>query len=121
MYKWDAGEALRLIEEEKVTTFTGVPVMSRELISHPDFATRDVSSLKALGGGGAPVQPDLVEKIDKAEGDAAPSQGYGMTETCGIITAVGGAYFVDKPNSAGFLMPTFDIKCCLSLLLTLKR
>jgi acyl-CoA synthetase (AMP-forming)/AMP-acid ligase II len=111
MYKWDAGEALRLIEEEKITTFTGVPVMSRELIAHPDFATRDTSSLKAMGGGGAPVQPDLVDKIDKTEGDAAPSQGYGMTETCGIISALGGAFFVDKPRSAGMVMPDYDIKC----------
>jgi long-chain acyl-CoA synthetase len=111
MYKWDAGEALRLIEEEKITTFTGVPVMTRELIAHPDFATRDTSTLKALGGGGAPVQPDLVEKIDKTEGSAAPSQGYGMTETCGIISALAGPYFVDKPKSAGVVMPNFEIKC----------
>ncbi|MCZ6829143.1 MAG: class I adenylate-forming enzyme family protein [Gammaproteobacteria bacterium] len=111
MYNWDAGEALRLIEEEKVTTFTGVPVMTRELIAHPDFATRDTSTLKALGGGGAPVQPDLVDKIDKSKGDAAPSQGYGMTETCGIISALAGPYFVDKPKSAGVVMPNFDIKC----------
>jgi long-chain acyl-CoA synthetase len=111
MYKWDAGEALRIIEAEKITTFTGVPVMSREMISHPDFDHRDTSSLKSLGGGGAPVQPDLVDKIDKKGGNAAPSQGYGMTEVCGIISAVGGAYFVDKPKSAGMVMPTFDVKC----------
>ncbi|MCX2981099.1 AMP-dependent synthetase [Halieaceae bacterium IMCC14734] len=111
MYKWDAGEALRIIEAEKITTFTGVPVMSREMMNHPDYQHRDTSSLKSLGGGGAPVQPDLVDKIDKNGGNAAPSQGYGMTEVCGIISAVGGAYFVDKPKSAGLVMPTFDIKC----------
>ena len=110
MYKWDAGEALRIIEEEKITTFTGVPVMSREIISHPDFAHRDTSTLAALGGGGAAVQPDLVEKIDAEGGGARPSQGYGMTEVCGIISASAGDYFVDKPNSAGVVMPIFDIK-----------
>ncbi len=111
MYKWDAGEALRIVEEEKITTFTGVPVMAREMISHPDFATRDTSSLKTLGGGGAPVQPDLVDKIDKQEGDKSPSQGYGMTEVCGIIAAHGGPFFVDKPKSAGMIMPHYDAKC----------
>jgi acyl-CoA synthetase (AMP-forming)/AMP-acid ligase II len=110
MYKWDAGEALRIIEEEKITTFTGVPVMSRELISHPDFAHRDTSSLMAMGGGGAAVQPDLVEKIDKAGRGARPSQGYGMTEVCGIISASAGDYFVDKPNSAGIVMPIYEVK-----------
>ena len=53
MHKWDAGEALRLIEEEKITIFSGVPTMSREIINHPDFATRDTSTLTALNGGGA--------------------------------------------------------------------
>jgi acyl-CoA synthetase (AMP-forming)/AMP-acid ligase II len=110
MYKWDAGEALRIIEEEKITTFTGVPVMSREIISHPDFAHRDTSTLQALGGGGAAVQPDLVEKIDKQGGGARPSQGYGMTEVCGIISASAGDYFVDKPQSAGIVMPVFDTR-----------
>jgi len=111
MYKWDAGEALRIIEEEKITTFTGVPVMSREIISHPDFAHRDTSSLASLGGGGAAVQPDLVEKIENQGRGARPSQGYGMTEVCGIISASAGDYFIDKPTSAGIVMPIFEVKC----------
>ena len=45
MYKWDAGEALKLIEREKITNLTGVPVMSREIITHPDFDKYDTSSL----------------------------------------------------------------------------
>ena len=36
MPKWDAGEALRLIEKEKITYFVGVPTMSLELMTHPD-------------------------------------------------------------------------------------
>src|SRR5690606_8013263 len=53
MYRWDPGRALELIERERVTTLSGVPTMSRELLSHPDWASRDTSSLKGLGGGGA--------------------------------------------------------------------
>ena len=66
MYKWDAGRALELIERERVTNFSGVPTMSREMLMHPDWATRDTSSLKGMGGGGAAIQPDLVDKIDKS-------------------------------------------------------
>jgi long-chain acyl-CoA synthetase len=111
MYKWDAGEALKLIERERVTSMSGVPVMSREVLTHPDFATRDTSSLQTLGGGGAPLQPDLVAKIDAEVATARPNTGYGMTETCGIITAVSGDFFVDKPASCGPAMPTFEVKC----------
>ncbi|MGZ6007250.1 MAG: AMP-binding protein, partial [Rhizomicrobium sp.] len=105
MYKWDAGEALKLIERERVTAMSGVPVMSRELLTHPDFARTDMSSLMTLGGGGAPLQPDLVHKIDSQVKTARPNTGYGMTETCGIITAVAADFFVDKPASVGPAMP----------------
>lgn len=111
MYKWDAGEALRLIERERLTVFSGVPVMAREILAHPDFEKHDTSSMKSLGGGGAQLQPDLVKKIEENSGGARPSTGYGMTEVCGIITAISADFFVDKPASAGPAMPVYDAKC----------
>jgi len=111
MYRWDAGEALRLIERERVTSAGGVPVMGRELINHPDFEKTDTSSLMAISCGGAQVPPDQVNKIDEKVQNARPGTGYGMTETCGIITSVGGDFFVDKPDSAGPYMPNFEAKC----------
>lgn len=110
MYRWDAGEALKLIEREKISSVSGVPVMSRELINHPDFATTDTSSLTGLSGGGAQVPPDLVLKIEEAVATARPTTGYGMTETCGIITSVSGDFFVDRPDTAGPYMPSFEAK-----------
>ncbi|MCE2986927.1 MAG: acyl--CoA ligase [Phenylobacterium sp.] len=111
MYKWDAGEALRIIEAEKVTSMSGVPTMAREVLTHPDFASRDTSSLLSLGGGGAQVPPDLVHKIDAQVKTARPNTGYGMTETCGIITAIAADFFVDRPDSAGPAMPAFEARC----------
>ncbi len=111
MYRWDAGEALRLIAKEKITAMSGVPTMAREVINHPDFAKTDTSSLLTLGGGGAQLPPDLVAKIDGAVKTARPNTGYGMTETCGIITAVSADFFVDKPDSCGPAMPAFEAKC----------
>ncbi len=109
-YKWDPGRALELIERERVTNFSGVPTMSRELLAHPDFAKRDLSSVAAMGGGGAALQADLVEKIDKSLGGGQPSTGYGLTETCGIVTANSAEFFLAKPASCGPLMPTFEGK-----------
>jgi long-chain acyl-CoA synthetase len=88
-----------------------VPVMAREIISHPDFEKYDTSSLLSLGGGGAQLQPDLVAKIDATVATARPNTGYGMTETCGIITAVSGDFYIDKPESCGPAMPTFETRC----------
>lgn len=109
-YKWDAARAIELIEREGVTSFSGVPTMSREMLLHPDWQTRDTSSLQTLGGGGAPVQPDLVAKIDSALKDGAPSTGYGLTETNGIITANSAQLYLEKPTSCGAVVPTCEVK-----------
>ncbi len=110
MRKWDAGRALELIEREGVTNFSGVPTMSRELLMHPDWVTRDTSSLAGMTGGGAAVQPDLVDKIDKALEKGAPGTGYGLTETHGIVTANSARLYTAKPDSAGPIVPTLDAK-----------
>ena len=110
MYKWEPGEALALIESERISNLSGVPVMARELIAHPDFEKYDTSTLKSLGGGGAQLQPDLVKKIDDSVKTARPGTGYGMTETCGIITSISGDFFVDKPESAGPAMPVYETR-----------
>jgi steroid-24-oyl-CoA synthetase len=109
-YKWDAGRALELIEREGVTNFSGVPTMSRELLMHPDWERRDTSTLAGMGGGGAPLQPDLVDKIDKSLSGGAPSTGYGLTETHGIVTANSGSLYVAKPSSCGRVVPTLEAK-----------
>jgi len=109
-YKWDPGRALELIEREQVTNFSGVPTMSRELLMHPDWATRDTSTLVGISGGGSAVQPDLVKKIDSALEKGAPTTGYGMTETHGIITANAARFYLAKPSSCGPVVPTLDYK-----------
>ncbi|HZB42059.1 MAG TPA: AMP-binding protein [Ilumatobacter sp.] len=110
MHKWDTGRALELVERERVTNISGVPTMSRELLLHPDWSKRDTSSLKFMGGGGAPLQPDLVEKIDKSLATGTPSTGYGLTETSGIVTANASRLYLEKPASCGRVVPTLDAK-----------
>jgi long-chain acyl-CoA synthetase len=110
MYKWDPLEALQIIERERITSFGGVPTMCRELISHPDFHKYDTSTLMAVGGGGAALQPDLVRKIESSVPSARAGTGYGMTETSGIITSNSGDFFIDKPASCGPVMPNFEAR-----------
>jgi len=111
MYRWDAGKALALIERERVTSISGVPVIGRELINHPAFATTDTSSLMAITGGGSPVPPDQVQKLEDSVKTARPATGYGMTETCGVITSIGGDFLLDKPDTVGPALPSFEVRC----------
>src|SRR5690606_21014523 len=71
---------------------------------------RDTSSLRALGGGGAALQPDLVEKIAGSLSQRVPSTGYGLTETSGIVTSHSSRFFIAKPASCGPVVPTLDAK-----------
>ncbi len=111
MHKWDPLRALQLIEREKVTNFVGVPTMSQDLISHPDFAKYDTSSLKNVGGGGAPMAPELVRKIEGSfAGKASPQLGYGLTETNGYGPGNTGPDYMAKPSSTGRVVPIMDVK-----------
>eukprot|EP00041_Stephanoeca_diplocostata_P038471 m.1518618 g.1518618 ORF g.1518618 m.1518618 type:complete len:307 (+) comp25221_c3_seq11:3760-4680(+) len=108
MRKWDAGEALRLVETERVTGWTAVPTMLQDMIQHPDFEKRDLSSLKSLGSGGAPTAPALVPKINRKFKSGAAGNGYGLTETNGAICAVNGADYAAHAASCGKPFPIVE-------------
>ncbi|MGI8757446.1 MAG: class I adenylate-forming enzyme family protein [Acidimicrobiales bacterium] len=106
MRRWNP--ALKLIERERITNVSGVPTMSREHLAYEDWERRDTSSLAGLAGGGAPVPPDLVDKIGATPSKDAASTGYGLTETGGTITANTSACYQAKPASCGPVVPTLD-------------
>jgi long-chain acyl-CoA synthetase len=110
MRKWDAGRALELIERERVTTFGGVPAMVWQVLEHPDFASRDISSVRSIGYGGAPAAPELVRRIEALFPGRTPSNGYGLTETSSVTTLNVGADYVRKPDSVGVPVPVVDVK-----------
>jgi len=111
LHKWDPLRALQLIERERVTNFIGVPTMSQDLISHPDFDKYDTSSIKTIGGGGAPMPPELVNKLGSTfEGKAAPQLGYGLTETNGYGPGNVGVDYLTHPSSTGRVVPIMSLK-----------
>ena len=101
MPKWDATEALRLIEQEKITYFVGVPTMSLELMNHPDRDTYDLSSLTDITGGGAPRPVPHVERLRQSFPNSQPALGYGLTETNAVGCANFWGNYAAKPASTG--------------------
>jgi len=101
MPKWDATEALRLIEREKVTYFVGVPTMSLELMNHPERHRFDLSSLKDITAGGAPRPITHVERLKEEFPNAQPALGYGLTETNATGCANFWSSYAAKPASTG--------------------
>ncbi len=109
-YKWEPNRALELIEQESVTNFVGVPTMSWDLLEAETFAERDTSSLRSVGGGGAPMPPELVKRIDENFQRGRPGLGYGMTETNAYGPQNAGDDFVNNPKSTGRPVPIMDVK-----------
>lgn len=103
MRKWDAGEALKMIEKEKATRFTGVPTMVRDMFEHPNFKAEAFESMKNIAAGGAPVPPSLMAKVRKS--GSKPAQGYGLTETMGAVAINTGVDYKKNPTSCGKPIP----------------
>jgi long-chain acyl-CoA synthetase len=101
MYKWDPERALALIERHHVTNFVGVPTQAWDLIESPSFSRYDTSSLTAVGGGGAPAPPTLVERVEHSFKRGRPNLGYGMTETNAYGPGNYGDDYVSHPTSTG--------------------
>ena len=104
MKKWDAGEAIKLIHDEKITDVTGVPTQTWELLNHPDKDNYDLSSLKTLGGGGGPRPAEHVKLLDD-NFEGRPGIGYGLTETNALGTLGSGDEYISHPSSAGRVVP----------------
>jgi long-chain acyl-CoA synthetase len=110
MYKWDAAEAVRLIEAEKVNEISGPPFIVQTLLAAARSSSRDLSSLRSLGMGGAAAPVDVIEEAREVLGDrVVPRTGYGMTETTSGVVAISGADFVKRPASVGRPLPTAEV------------
>jgi fatty-acyl-CoA synthase len=82
---FEPGLVLELFEAERATLTCGGPTMLLALVDHPDFRGRDLSSLRAVSGGGAVVPAELVRRIEDALG-VQFAVVFGQTEACGFIS-----------------------------------
>ena len=64
--RFEAGDALRLIEAEKVTNLFLVPTLYHDLLAHPGFAATDVSTVTKIGFAGAPMNDALLQRLAAA-------------------------------------------------------
>jgi fatty-acyl-CoA synthase len=96
---FDAGRVLALIEGKRITTMMGVPTNYLMLAAHQDFNAADLSSLRQVIVGGAPMPRPLLETW-QARG-VTVLQGYGLTEAAPNVLCVPPEYARDKTGSAG--------------------
>ncbi len=98
--QFDPAQVLRLIAQERVTLFAGVPTMYQMLTQAPDWQEADLSSLRFCTSGGAPLPVPLVQQYT-AEKGVRFKQGFGMTEFGPGIFALAAEDAIDKAGSIG--------------------
>jgi|TARA_Y100000310_G_scaffold333229_1_gene410352 fatty-acyl-CoA synthase len=96
---FDPGKALADIESYKVTTMFGAPAMYQFMAMHENWQTTDVSSLRGLICGAAPVPEPLIKEY--SERDITFCQGYGMTELSPLALILSGEFSAVKIGSTG--------------------
>ena len=83
---FDAASIIARIEEHKVSVLPGPPTIFISLLDDPALKGGDFSSLRATITGAAAVAPSLIERVRKDLGFDIVLTGYGLTETCGIVS-----------------------------------
>jgi fatty-acyl-CoA synthase len=104
---FDAGRALRLIEDRRVTTMMGVPATYLFLAREPGFADADLSSLRLAVVGGAPMPEALLEAWHDRGVEIV--QGYGLTEAAPNVLCLPPEEARRKLGFAGKPYPHVDV------------
>jgi long-chain acyl-CoA synthetase len=78
--RFDPGEAIKVISNEKVTIFQGVPTMYAAILNHPEADAMDATSLRACASGGSAMPLEVMRGFEEKFG-CMVLEGYGLSET----------------------------------------
>ncbi|WP_219412814.1 class I adenylate-forming enzyme family protein [Pseudonocardia nigra] len=106
--RFDPGAYLADAERFRVTSMGGAPPLFGALVRHPEFATRDLSSVRGISSGAAPLPVELIQALQRRFGDdVVITEGYGLTEvTMGATIGPAARSAVRKVGTVG--LPVYD-------------
>lgn len=110
MRRWDAQEAVRLIEAEKITMFAAVPTMLWDVLHRAKAGAADLTSLRNVASGGQALPVNLLDEIRQVFPHAVLGTGYGMTEASGSLAQAVGEDFIRNRASAGRVLPLAQVR-----------
>jgi acyl-CoA synthetase (AMP-forming)/AMP-acid ligase II len=102
-------EVLATLTVERISAMVTVPAIYSLLLRHKEFAKADVSGVRWVAYGGAPIAPSLVRSVQQAFPQATVSNGYGMTETASLMTVLPDRDAVEHADSVGYAVPSVDL------------
>jgi fatty-acyl-CoA synthase len=96
---FEPSETIRLLKEENITLFFGVPAVFLFLIQHPNFRPEGFAGARVVMSGGAPLPVSLVKQYHEA--GIVLQQGFGMSEAAPSIATLGKDRSLKKAGSIG--------------------
>jgi acyl-CoA synthetase (AMP-forming)/AMP-acid ligase II len=109
MPRFDLEEFLALVQKYRATVLPLVPPIVLGLVKHPAVAQFDLSSVRLVFSGAAPLGEDLARQLSKKLG-CPVVQGYGMTEASPVTHLSPTRNAPLKPGSAGCVVPNTEVK-----------
>jgi long-chain acyl-CoA synthetase len=97
------------VAEHRVNQLVSVPAIYHALIRHPQFAELDVSDVRWVSYGGAPIAESLVHAIQAAFPNARVGNGFGLSETSSLTSYLPHEEAAEHADSVGFAMPVTDL------------
>jgi HIP---CoA ligase len=83
---FDVPAVMRRVVEERISMLPGPPTIYQTILNHPDLASFDMSTLRRAVTGAAAVPVEMIRRMRKELTFETIVTGYGLTETCGIVT-----------------------------------
>ncbi len=106
---FDVQAFLQGIVAEGINQLTSVPAIYWLALNQPNFASFDLSNIRWLSYGGAPMAPELVSRVLEAFPNARVGNGFGLTETASVSTFLPHEFARERPESVGFAIPIVDV------------
>ena len=97
------------VGEHGISLLVSVPAIYHAVMRHPKFAELDVSEVKWVSYGGAPIAESLVHRIKDAFPKARVGNGFGLTETSSLASFLPDEEAAEHADSVGFAMPVVDL------------
>jgi long-chain acyl-CoA synthetase len=100
---------LKAIRDERINLLTSVPAVYWFAISQPNFKEFDMTNIRWVLYGGAPIAPDLVARVMESFPKARVGNGFGLTECSSVATFLPHEYAHLRPETVGFAAPVVDL------------
>jgi acyl-CoA synthetase (AMP-forming)/AMP-acid ligase II len=107
----DVPTVLEMVAAERITVLPGTPTLFQTMLEHPAYSRKGVGTLRLVVTGAANVPPELLRRIRDEIGFEHIVTGYGLTESCAIVSM---CRFTDAPevvaSSSGRPLPGIEVR-----------